>query len=1484
MVFAWRLAAIRRQNALVTLPSSQWHRPAPSRHLANPVALRNLGVGSSPIGSTHRRHQHSEAQSALRQDVPPVSDAYSASGRDRRDARRSWRTYDWKTTFRLPTPLPQHVSRENNLRGSTSAVAKRKRAKKAREAQMAGSSSDTPLAFGDLAGATLADLNSDSSVFPPSSSIENVAILKACVSTNLLTRALRIFADIREATSKRIDPSDFARLPKGGAAPLKLRARWRALNPVGRETYDLIIAAMLKRSNAEEGAQDVHRWLDEAWALFREMQTGMRHDSEHSHAGASHSHPYLPDPTPGASTFAVMARGIVKISQTHSFLDLGNTGLAELIAEGYKSNISFDEAFDFLAHQVPGDGAGDELSAQLIARKLVSAAVHSSNDSARQALERAEKRLINAQTAAEEASKQKTTEPDSLASGPFEDPRDGLPSLKPVQSASKYSGDGSQDAKPVNLTLLQRDLKVVDQARSATSDNEERQRWLEETALDSARQRLQIAAEHLDELGVRQDALLNQDRTLQKWMWEWTQKLSATLKDDISRIVRESESSPNWEGRIILGSQKQFEGHIAPFLRLMTPDKLALITVLEVMRLQGSGGVSDGMKTTRTLISLGKAVEAEHYVGVIRQHPEIYSKVKRLNEMVSNQRATDSIARQEARRLLKANQYGPLEWTQTIRARVGSYLVGHLMKIATIRREARDRDGQLWSEEHPAMYATYQYLQGKKLGIIKLHDHVAQRLDKDRVGEILSPRLLPMLVKPRLWLKDDQGGYLTSKSSMMRFKESAEQASYLKAACDDENRLETVMCGLDALGETAWKINRDVLGVMTEVWNSGSDVADMPPLIDESWGRPTRPADYDTNVAAKAKFLNEEKLGKMKRAAIHSQRCDVNYKLEIARAYLGETFYFPHNIDFRGRAYPMPVHLNHIGDDLCRGLLLFSKGKPLGQSGFRWLRIHLANVYGYDKASFEERVQFAEDHMADIEDAVKNPLNGKRWWLGADDPWQCLATCHEIWLATNHPEGPEKFVSHLPVHQDGTCNGLQHYAALGGDLAGAKQVNLAGGDRPSDVYTAVADLVIADLEHEASKPKGDPMAALLKDKVTRKVVKQTVMTTVYGVTFIGAKNQVARQLVARGDIPADQIYAASLYLARRILSSIGNLFAGAQRIQWWLSESARLIAKSIPAERLDYALNEADEANPRPLASRLALEQMTSVIWTSPVGLPIVQPYRKTKKAQVSTALQTVFLKDPKANTEVSAQKQSSAFPPNFIHSLDATHMLLTALECRDAGLTFASVHDSYWTHACDVETMSELIRDTFIRLHSQDILPRLREEFLERYKGHKVPVVTAQDALTKRLRQQAKEAVAARKSAELSGVEAPTLTVELDPKDVEGFFVRAGEGARDAKARERQALADEDAEQALQEDIDADEAALSSDIEGEESAEVDELPDDFLDEGDGDAAPTAAKSKRQTAQSYLASFVELSTILPPIPAKGRFDVEEIRESKYFFS
>ena len=75
--------------------------------------------------------------------------------------------------------------------------------------------------------------------------------------------------------------------------------------------------------------------------------------------------------------------------------------------------------------------------------------------------------------------------------------------------------------------------------------------------------------------------------------------------------------------------------------------------------------------------------------------------------------------------------------------------------------------------------------------------------------------------------------------------------------------------------------------------------------------------------------------------------CDFTLKLGVAQAFRNvDSIYFPHNLDFRGRVYPITPHLNHMGHDISRGLLLFSKGEPLGSNGLYWLKIHLANQMG----------------------------------------------------------------------------------------------------------------------------------------------------------------------------------------------------------------------------------------------------------------------------------------------------------------------------------------------------------------------------------------------------------------------------------------------------------------------------------------------------------------------------------------------------------
>ena len=63
------------------------------------------------------------------------------------------------------------------------------------------------------------------------------------------------------------------------------------------------------------------------------------------------------------------------------------------------------------------------------------------------------------------------------------------------------------------------------------------------------------------------------------------------------------------------------------------------------------------------------------------------------------------------------------------------------------------------------------------------------------------------------------------------------------------------------------------------------------------------------------------------------------------------------------------------------------------------------------------------------------------------------------------------------------------------------------------------------------------------------------------------------------------------------------------------------------------------------------------VCWITPLGLPVVQPYRSKNSLVVRTLLQDVLIADNDDRLPVSVARQRSAFPPNYVHSLDSTHV-----------------------------------------------------------------------------------------------------------------------------------------------------------------------------------------------------------------------------------
>jgi DNA-directed RNA polymerase len=121
---------------------------------------------------------------------------------------------------------------------------------------------------------------------------------------------------------------------------------------------------------------------------------------------------------------------------------------------------------------------------------------------------------------------------------------------------------------------------------------------------------------------------------------------------------------------------------------------LSLITILEIMRMQGSGGVSDGMKTARALINVGKAVENEYKAQMCKKNNIAIPAHRRPGEtsVFSTFGYQDLHARRvAARKYMEDSEEWTSTWTQALRVKVGSILVECLMDMAEVTRTATDK-------------------------------------------------------------------------------------------------------------------------------------------------------------------------------------------------------------------------------------------------------------------------------------------------------------------------------------------------------------------------------------------------------------------------------------------------------------------------------------------------------------------------------------------------------------------------------------------------------------------------------------------------------------------------------------------------------------------------------------------------------------------------------------------------------------------------
>ena len=587
---------------------------------------------------------------------------------------------------------------------------------------------------------------------------------------------------------------------------------------------------------------------------------------------------------------------------------------------------------------------------------------------------------------------------------------------------------------------------------------------------------------------------------------------------------------------------------------------------------------------------------------------------------------------------------------------------------------------------------------------------IAKAEDKS-VGQAIT--YVPTIIPPKPWTNFWDGGYygaLAQNKTLMRYIPYARssQTRKLYTARLNELDLSNIYSAVNAIQATAYRINKPILEVIKHYLNVGGGVAGLAttkPLEQ----LPRFPHAYD-EIKENEELLKQFKEHKKKMVEIihkENQRKGKALRavmiLKVAEDFAKyDEIWFPMNIDFRGRVYPIPTGLNPQGDDMTKALLQYAKPVPVSAEdapdALKWLSIHGAGLAGHDKIPLEDRVAWVEENKGNILSSAENPLDFT-WWQEQDKPWQFLAWTMEYKRALEYLDTHKTlagFDCRCTIAYDGTCSGLQHYSCLLRDPVGGSSVNLIDHDKPADIYRDVSDKVLTMVKKDAIEgtlkgkqrkngtfgPGTKQLAeAWLAHGINRKVCKRPVMTLAYGSGQYGFADQVYEDTAADNPCFAGVgERQAAQYLAKLIWKAVQTTVVAAIEGMECLKKIATALAKAdMPVE------------------------------WVTPMGLPIQQMYlaRKTEAFQLrlgnSSTRYRIYVTTVSENEDVDRHKQATGVAPNFIHSLDATHLMMSINEASRQGcVNFSTVHDSFGTSLGEAARLRRIIRQELVRLYTE--------------------------------------------------------------------------------------------------------------------------------------------------------------------------------------
>lgn len=550
-------------------------------------------------------------------------------------------------------------------------------------------------------------------------------------------------------------------------------------------------------------------------------------------------------------------------------------------------------------------------------------------------------------------------------------------------------------------------------------------------------------------------------------------------------------------------------------------------------------------------------------------------------------------------------------------------------------------------------------------------------------AEVLEPTYLPMVVKPRRWEvgKMEGGGYDikgTRKATLIKSR----NRKWISEIANFE--MPEVVSSVNAMQETAYKINGKVLDVMLNAWEHKRMIGDL--VVYKELPIPKRPQGDEATKENLRSWGKEVATTHGLNDSNRSRALLASKILYVATKFLNEpSIYFPHQVDFRGRAYPMPIFLNPQGNDLAKSLLLFAEGKAIQDKTARdWLLISGANLWGLDKKPFKERIAWVEQNAQMLHSIAKDPYADTRW-QDADSPWLFLAWCFEFAEFAQRGYG---YVSHIPVSMDATNNGLQILSLLMRDPVGAHHTNVTATDKPQDIYGVVAEHTIQRLKLLGTQTASD----WVRFGITRKTVKRPVMTLPYGSTLYSCRQYLEDWYIENINGGQQKLFETH-ELTRRTQDLASNVWAAMEKPIGMARKAMKFIQELADC----------------------CTKYGKKMRWISPCGMICQQEYMCNKQNQVLLYLNgryRIRLCVNEQTEKLHSRQQRNGASPNVVHSYDSSCLHKAVNYAQKFGIqSFMMIHDSYGVLAADADAMLTCAKKAFIDVFSIDQLAELRRQ-----------------------------------------------------------------------------------------------------------------------------------------------------------------------------